>query len=141
MTTLIPQFDLKNGGSTPTGAINRASNLKLAESVSVLDFGADPTGVNDSSTAFNNAIAAAHHVHFPAGNYKLSSTITITGRDGLVLEGDGAAITGGGDKFSGTTIFNFDSAASGTDGIVFTGCVGIVFKNVFYNSYRSGGTS
>lgn len=131
MTTLIPKFDLQDGGITPTGAVNRPINEKLAESVSVLDFGADPTGVVDSSTAFNNAIAAAHHVHFPAGNYKLSSTITISDRVGLVLEGDGAALTGGNDKFAGTTIFNFDTAASGTDGLVFTGCVGIVFKNVF----------
>ena len=46
MTTLIPQFDLKNGGSTPTGAINRAINLKLQEFVSVLDFGADSTVVS-----------------------------------------------------------------------------------------------
>ena len=139
MTTLIPKFDLKNGGATPTGAVNRPINEKLEESVSVIDFGADPTGVIDSSTAFNNAIAAAHHVHFPAGNYKLSSTITISNRVGLVLEGDGAALTNGNDKFAGTTIFNFDTAASGTDGIVFTGCVGIVFKNVFV-SHIHGGT-
>jgi len=51
MTTLIPKFDFKNGGATPDGAINRAINLKLQEFVSLLDFGADPTGITDSTAA------------------------------------------------------------------------------------------
>ena len=38
MTTLVPKYDQ---GST--GAVNRPINQKFAESVSVLDFGADPT--------------------------------------------------------------------------------------------------
>ena len=50
MTTLIPKYD-----QGATGAVNRPINLKLAEQVSVLDFGADPTGVADSTTAFTNA--------------------------------------------------------------------------------------
>jgi hypothetical protein len=77
MTTLIPKIDLMNGGSTPTGAVNRAINLKLAETVSVTDFGADPTGVADSATAFNNALAASKAVFVPTGTYKLLSTITL----------------------------------------------------------------
>ena len=58
MTTLIPKFDFKDGGSTPVGAINRPINEKLAEIISVADFGADPTGVTDTSTAFK--IGRAH---------------------------------------------------------------------------------
>ena len=56
MTTLIPKINFKNGGATPTGATTRSIDSKLEEIVSVLDFGADPTGVADSSTAFQNAI-------------------------------------------------------------------------------------
>ena len=55
----------------------RTLDAKSKERVSVLDFGADPTGVADSSTAFNNAMAAAKVVTVPLGGiYKLNSTIT-----------------------------------------------------------------
>jgi len=35
MTTLIPKFDLKNGGSTPTGAVNRTISEKLSDIICV----------------------------------------------------------------------------------------------------------
>lgn len=66
MTTLIPKYD-----QGATGAVNRPINLKLAEQVSVLDFGADPTGVADSTTAFTNAQTASKNVFIPAGTYLL----------------------------------------------------------------------
>lgn len=78
MTTLIPKIDFKNGGTTPAGAVNRPIDEKLQEMLSVLDFGADPTGVADSSAA----IQAAHDasttlgypaVYFPAGIYKVDT--------------------------------------------------------------------
>jgi len=82
MTTLIPKFDFKNGGTTPTGAVNRPINEKLGEFVSVADFGADNTGVSDSSTAFINAIASlpatGGTVYVPNGTYLISATINIT---------------------------------------------------------------
>jgi hypothetical protein len=73
MTTLIPKFSLKDGGSTPTGAVNRPINKKLAEFVSVLDFGADPTGVADSTTAFTNAQTASKNVYIPEGTYLIDN--------------------------------------------------------------------
>ena len=76
MTTLIPKIDFKNGGSTPTGAINRAINLKLEEVVSVLDFGADNTGTTDCFTAITNALAAFNEIYFPPGVYKISTNLT-----------------------------------------------------------------
>lgn len=62
-----------------TGAV--ASRLiadKLRESVSVLDFGADKTGVADSTAAFNSAMAAADNVYVPPGTYLISDAVTIT---------------------------------------------------------------
>lgn len=42
------------------------------------DYGADPTGVADSRTAIFNANAIGKTLLFPAGDYKISSDLTIT---------------------------------------------------------------
>jgi hypothetical protein len=65
---------------TPAGtcAVNTLVQTKLRESISVLDFGADKTGVADSTTAFTNALAAAtpQAVFVPAGSYAITGTVT-----------------------------------------------------------------
>ena len=57
------------------------ASIKSNMVVSVLSYGADPTGTNDSATAFADAIAATP-VHgtcyIPAGEYRINSTISIT---------------------------------------------------------------
>lgn len=52
-----------------------------------MDFGADPTGVADSTAAIQAALAAAQRVKLPKGTYLISSTLTLG--YGQVLEGDG----------------------------------------------------
>lgn len=102
MTTLIPQFDLKNGGSTPTGAVNRAINLKLQEWVSVKDFGAVGDGTTNDTAAFNAAIAAqdGKALYIPQGNYLITAGLnTIANTINIFGSGkDSAKIT-----FSPTT--------------------------------------
>lgn len=55
------------------GAVLRSIESKLRERVSVLDFGADPTGATESTTAFQNAInslsANGGTVFVPPGTY------------------------------------------------------------------------
>ena len=55
----------------------------------VLDFGADPTGVADSTAAIKAAIAASNSVYFPTGTYLVSSAIPITTPVYLYSEGSG----------------------------------------------------
>lgn len=56
-------------------------------SANVLDYGADPTGVADSTAAIIAAMAARPRVYIPAGTYKTTATITVPG--GSVVFGDG----------------------------------------------------
>lgn len=61
-------------------------------------WGAVADGSNDDTDAINSALTAAgegqtstvtpSHLHFPAGNYKITSTITIDGTRGLTITGD-----------------------------------------------------
>lgn len=85
MTTLVPKYD-----QGATGAVNRNFNLKLSETVSVLDFGADSTGTTDSTTAFNNAIATGKRVYVPNGTYSVSNIAVV---DNMVIEGESRAAT------------------------------------------------
>ena len=56
-----------------TNAVNRTVQSKLQEFVSVLDFGADPTGLTDSTTAFTNAQLASKNVYIPPGTYLIDN--------------------------------------------------------------------
>lgn len=74
------------GTYTPpgVGAVATTVAAKLAQTVSVLDFGADPTGVTNSSTAIANADIAATalkvSLYFPGGTYLVNfNAITRTG--------------------------------------------------------------
>lgn len=95
MTTLIPKFDLMDGGVTPTGAVNRPINEKLTETISVLDFGADPTGVADATSAIQAAINAVQGtetaLYIPSGTYLVNNGLTATGS--ISLYGDGKNAT------------------------------------------------
>jgi hypothetical protein len=73
------------------GAVARSALDKLREvAVSVMDYGADPTGVVDSSAAFTNAIATGRPVRVPAGTYLANIVIQ---RAGVALIGDGKEAT------------------------------------------------
>ena len=57
----------------------------------VLDYGADPTGVADSTAAFEAALAASSCVYAPSGTYLVSRAIRLTG--GKRLFGDGKTVS------------------------------------------------
>lgn len=75
--------------------------------VNILDCGADPTGVADSTTAINAAIAYAvtfnGEVIFPTGNYKITDTIKMfctSAGQGVNLTGIGAGRSDGNSRAS-----------------------------------------
>lgn len=77
------------------GATARTQHDKNAEISSVLDFGADSTGVIDSAVAFTAAGSALSEIHVPAGIWKLSSSPTAVGTVTWVIH-RGASFTGAG---------------------------------------------
>jgi hypothetical protein len=159
MTTLIPKYDQ---GST--GAVNRPISSKLAESVSVLDFGADPTGATDSTSAIQAAINASNSVFFPTGNYLIASYLTVPSYKTLysnmgLTETSTTAVDGGVKLvFSGTAESCFLGATSEAQNkfinfsgltIITTGTyswlfefkapLGFVFENINANNYTASG--
>jgi acetyltransferase-like isoleucine patch superfamily enzyme len=90
-----------------TGAVASTLLTKARESVSVKDFGAVGDGVTDDTTEIQLAITSSpgKAIHFPAGTYVVSSTITISS-DQTILYGDGST----------NTFIKFSNAA--TDGFV-----------------------
>jgi hypothetical protein len=91
---------LSSSTATATGGITSRTLANLfGDVISVKDFGAIGDGATDDTTAIQAAIAAAcshtvngHSVggivYFPAGNYKFTSTLTITANN-VYLKGDG----------------------------------------------------
>ena len=59
-----------------SGSVVRTAQSKMRDIISVLDFGADPTGSNDSSAALI-AAAAVGAFMIPPGTYKISANTTI----------------------------------------------------------------
>ena len=75
------------------GAVARTAQDKMREGVSVLDFGADPTGVADSAPAIRLAIAYfkglgfGGEIVFPRGKYRITSTIEVADMRGVRFTG------------------------------------------------------
>lgn len=92
-----------------TGAVSRTLGEKLGDFVTLRDFGADPTGVSNSATAFQNAVnycvTNGYKLYTGPGTFRINSAVTATGH--VAIEGDG---------WDNTTIL----VGTGTqDGIVF----------------------
>jgi hypothetical protein len=108
---------------TPPFSSSTVTNVsaKLAQLVSVKDFGAVGNGTTDDTTAINNAIAAISSpaggtVYFPSGNYKITSTISWSDKP-LTLSGDASGFQSGtGTRITvagGVTAFNVKNGTNG----------------------------
>ena len=68
------QITFSQAGS---GSVVRTAQSKMRDIISVLDFGADPTGAADASSTILNAAGANTSLYFPAGTYKIAANITV----------------------------------------------------------------
>ena len=121
------------------GSVPTTVTKKLAQTVSVLDFGADPTGVADSTNAFNLAVAncspatpftgstiavgAAGDVFVGPGTWLITSQINTNGATITWTLADGAIIT----PSSSYALLNGRILRSGKQDTQFT-------NGIFYNA-------
>jgi len=149
MTTLIPKYD-----QGATGAANRPINLKLAESVSVKDFGAVGDGSTDDTAAFLAAIASLNStqrtIYMPPGIYKITSPLvfsietTLYGTNpvGTYINyyGSGSAITTtatGSPNLAHVYLsgFGLNNLGTGTTGINFANVQDSIISNVTISGF------
>lgn len=86
-----------------------------AAPVNVVDYGADPTGADDSTQAIKDALAASPSIWFPSGTYLVSETIRssvaifIDGEDNVIVKAvapfTGIAVTSGGSPVDLKAVF------------------------------------
>ena len=97
-------------------AVTESVEARLAQYVSVKDFGAVGDGVTDDTTAITNAIVAANNigggvVTFPAGNYICKNVPLLSN---VTIEASGATITKKSDALDTEPIFNANGSVSST---------------------------
>ena len=106
-----------------TGSVPTNVEVKLAQTVSVMDFGADPTGVADSTAAIQAAINTGKSIVFPDGVY-LANNLTQTvsgqafvgiGRPTIRKNANGMLLTASGRNWSASNIV-FDARSGGYTG-------------------------
>lgn len=81
------------------GAVSRRVRDKLADLVSVKDFGAVGDGTVDDTLAFQTALTSARAVHVPSGSYRITNTLTLAYGKTLTGAGQSAVITGASSAF------------------------------------------
>lgn len=131
-TSILGSSNTLNGTATVTatgGSAARSLSARFAESLSVLDFGADPTGVADSTAAFNSALALGTKIRVPAGTYRVTASLVFTSN--AMLEGEGWL------KSRITATGNFD-IVSITGGVSGTGLRDLAIWPTAANSMSGG---
>jgi hypothetical protein len=88
-------FMQSNSSGNLTGSVGKTVHQKFQEMVSVLDFGADPTGVADSTTQMQAALTAAagKELYVPAGTYKITNTLQMFANTRFYGDGKQSVIT------------------------------------------------
>lgn len=117
----------------------------------VVSFGADPTGVADSSAAFIAAFAGSEFVYVPEGIFKISSTVTIPDYGFLFGSGQKSRIHAG---TNAITLFQISNTSGGMQNLYISGYTQpniklidislnntvhrVVLKDLWFNDYEKG---
>lgn len=96
-----------NGGTIILASDGGRWKLTETGTLSILQFGADPTGVSLCSTAFTNIVATGKNFDIPDGSYLISDVITLSGTGRRVRASNGAIIKKNG-AFDGVVVSGSD---------------------------------
>jgi hypothetical protein len=109
MTMTKPTSEQVTFLAAGSGATQRTALDKFRDVVSVKDFGAVGDGVADDTAAIQAALAASNNIFLPAGTYRITSTISVTGNK--YIESSNAILNkdfnGVGLAFTGGSVFNY----------------------------------
>ena len=95
-STALTQGDIKLGQIvmlTYDGTRFQIIPSKIIPIVSVTDFGAVGDGVTDDAAAINLAIVAGRNVFFPAGTYLIGTSVQVSSKNNVVLQGAGLNVS------------------------------------------------
>jgi parallel beta-helix repeat protein len=124
---------------------------KLAQYVSVKDFGAVGNGIVDDTTAIQNALDATNNLYFPEGNYKITSALVMDDNHYLIGAGYGNSVITQAttDQYAlratgktGITVKSLKvvgTADGVADGVYFTGCSYCVVENCQVTDFGHNG--
>lgn len=124
---------------------NGSGSIQLDWLNVVTQFGADPTGNNDSTTAINNALSGAtsgQSVYLPAGTFKVNtSTALVLSNAGTVLRGDGpnASLISIGSSFSAAETVSVAAASCTVRDLGIVGASSTVTSNPACNGIELSG--
>ena len=88
LSTILPAAD---AGALTVAGVQLSQRLAAMCDV-VADYGADPTGRQDSTRAFNAAFASGRPVNIPAGNFEITGTVTVP-ESGIHVQGAGMGVS------------------------------------------------
>ncbi len=124
---------------TGTNAASRTVQSKLRDFVNVTDFGADPTGTTDSTSAIQSAINAHNSIYIPPGTYLITAPIDLPATNNIEIRGvRGKSILMGSGSSAIGGIFRIPSAFYAENCTIY----GVTFDSDDYTKDRWGiGTS
>ena len=143
----------------PALGFTPASLAQIIEAANVVGYGADPTGVKDSSVAFQNAFNSGLAPSIPPGTYKIGTLLTAN--SGLRIYGAGSQVciinastngflsatlgTPQGIEIEGLTINQATASTTGGTGVSVTATVANagqpIFRDVVWGSNQNNSTS
>ena len=77
--------------------------------VNVLDYGADPTGITNSSVVINEALSTGRSIYIPAGTYRIDSALLP--KTSQMIYGDGVNVSVLKAHTAGMTVLSYPSGA------------------------------